>query len=185
MSNANEVEAAAWRRIEDRQQITDGLHLYCRALDRCDESLLRSLFHADSVHSHGAYQGSSSDFCRFAMELLHKLEKTQHLLGNIVIELAGETAYSESYFHAHHRIAKGTPGFGPFITHRADVDEDIIIAGRYLDRWQRREGVWKIARRIGVHDWEQWSVADERDLITLPPQGRSRRDLQDPVYLRE
>ena len=30
------------RHIEDRQEIADKLHLYCRALDRVDENLLRS-----------------------------------------------------------------------------------------------------------------------------------------------
>jgi len=172
------------RHIEDRQEIADKLHLYCRALDRVDENLLRSVFHPESQHSHGSFQGLSADFVGFAMQVITGLDRTHHMLGNVVIELEADRAFSEAYFIAYHRIGKDRPPFGPFITHRPGVDEDIIISGRYLDRWERRDGVWKIARRIGVHDWEQWRDADERDLPTLPSSGRGRRDHLDPVYLR-
>ena len=42
-----------------KQAITEVIHRYARAIDRLDESLLRSVFHPGSSHNH-FYQGPSS-----------------------------------------------------------------------------------------------------------------------------
>jgi hypothetical protein len=168
--------------LKARADITEVCHRYCRALDRVDEPLLRSVFHPDSQHAHGPFKGPSSDFCGFAIDLLRNLERTQHLLGNVSIVLKGDTAYVESYFQAWHRVAKGKDGPGLLDKHDKSVDEDIIIGGRYIDRFERRAGEWKIAQRTGVHEWEQWSKADERHFPLMGPDEIGRRDQSDPVY---
>jgi len=166
--------------LKARADISEVCNRYCRALDRVDDAMLRSVFHPDSTHQHGPFKGPSSDFCGFAIALLRDLVRTQHLLGNVSIELKGDTAYVESYFLSYHRIAKGKKGNGVFVTHDTSIDEDILIGGRYIDRFERRDGVWKIANRTGVHEWEQWSKADERHFPLMGPDGR--RDRSDPVY---
>ena len=60
----------------DLEEIRRKLNLYCRALDRIDETLLRSLFHPDSQHAHGPYRGPSSEFCNFAIEVVRSLSST-------------------------------------------------------------------------------------------------------------
>ena len=44
-----------------RQEITDVLHRYCRAVDRRDPDLLRSVYHPDATDDHGVYAGRSTD----------------------------------------------------------------------------------------------------------------------------
>lgn len=168
--------------LKARADITELCHRYCRALDRVDDTMLRSVFHPDSAHQHGPFKGSSSDFCGFAISLLRELVRTQHLLGNVSIEFKGESAYVESYFLAYHRIARGIEGAGVFLKHDKSIDEDILIGGRYIDRIERRNGVWKIAHRTGVHEWEQWSKADERHFPLMGADEIGRRDRSDPVY---
>ena len=87
--------------------ISDVVYKYCRAIDRLDRELLESVFHEDSVHHHGSYEGPSAQFCDFAFDILSKLDQSQHLIGNILIEVDGDFAWSESYWTAYHRIAKG------------------------------------------------------------------------------
>jgi catechol 2,3-dioxygenase-like lactoylglutathione lyase family enzyme len=170
----------------DLEEIRRKLHLYCRALDRIDEPLLRSLFHPDSQHAHGPYQGPSSDFCGFAMQVVRSLSGTSHHLSNITIDLAGPAAHTEAYFLAVHRMDKGKVIEGYWSAHDPKIDEIAEVGGRYIDRWEKRAGVWKIARRIGVHDWERWTPTDipaahARQTAVVSP----ARSNADPVYRRE
>jgi hypothetical protein len=66
---------------------------------------------------------------------------TQHFIGNLLIEVDGDSASSETYFVARQRF--GHDG----------MDYDFVIAGRYLDRWERRGGAFRISSRTLVWDW--------------------------------
>jgi hypothetical protein len=168
--------------MRSRQQIADLCHLYCRALDRVDEALLRSVFHPDSTHHHDLFQGPSAEFCGYAIELLKTLDRTQHLLGNILIEFSGDVATAESYFLAYHRVAAGTRGPGMFANHDLSIAEDVYVGGRYVDRFERRDGIWKIAHRTGIHEWETWQAASDRHFPVMEDGGKGHRDGTDIVY---
>ena len=75
--------------LMSRAQITEVVIRYVRAIDRLDEAMLRSCFHADARHRHGAFDGLSADFCTRAMEICRDLRATHHQLGPVSIELAG------------------------------------------------------------------------------------------------
>ena len=56
-----------------------------------------------------------------------------------------------------------------------------MIAGRYIDRYEMREGVWKIAYRSERNDWSRMSPANDIYFDSAPDGLRgSRRD--DAVY---
>jgi len=150
--------AGAVADIGARGEISEVMVRYCEALDRRDVVLLRSCFHADSTHDHGGFVGPSMEFCDHAMALLAQLVATQHLLGNISIKVAGDTATASSYFQAYHRM----PSHGAMVFPQARPDEDVFIGGRYLDRFERRDGAWKIARRNGILDWWRFEAAADR-----------------------
>lgn len=165
-----------------KQEITERIVTYCRAIDRCDRALLESVFHDDSMHDHGPYKGPSSTFCDFAMKLLGKLEYTTHQASNILIHMIdADNALSETCFNAYHRIAAGvvdpaTPD------HDLSIDEDLWIAGRYIDHFQRRRGEWKIAKRTGIHDWVRWAPAGDRGFAKTPASDRGHRFPDDLTY---
>lgn len=156
----------------DRQAITEILYLYCRACDRADEVLLRSLFHADSRHRHGGFDGLSQDFAGFAMKIIGKAKATKHVLTNVSIELDGDVAFAESHYSAYHRATNRDTG----------LEEDNFSGGRYLDRFERRNGGWKIAARVGLIDYEKFQAPTERGAAQLPPAARSRRLGEDALY---
>ena len=60
---------------------------------------------------------------------------------------------------------------------------DILIGGRYLDRYERRQGNWKIARRSLALDWCRVvpvNAEDYREFAAGAPLGRA--DTDDPSY---
>jgi SnoaL-like domain len=59
----------------------------------------------------------------------------------------------------------------------------VVIGGRYLDRYERRGGSWKFARRALALDWCRIDPVDpaaDREFAAGAPAGRP--DGQDPSY---
>ena len=156
--------------VADRQAIYDQLVRYCRAVDRCDEAELRSVYHPDAYDDHGEYQGDVDGFVAFVQqEVQARFRTTMHKLGNVLIEIDGDVAQSESYAVTHHIRAEDG----------RDVD-DLIIGIRYVDRFERRHGEWRIARRELRFEWQRLEALDPLDASwTLGCQGP-----EDPVYAR-
>jgi 3-phenylpropionate/cinnamic acid dioxygenase small subunit len=140
--------AGAVRRLADRQEIADLLARYTAALDTRDWELLESCFAAEPVFVHpgGRLEGFPAILDR-TRTALTPLTATQHLLGNIVAEVSGDTARSVCYFQAQH-VRAGTPG-----------GETYIIAGRYEDTLSRTAGDWKITERAQTYLWRDGNRA--------------------------
>ncbi|WP_332772145.1 nuclear transport factor 2 family protein [Phenylobacterium sp.] len=164
--------------LASRAEVAEVAARYCRAFDRCDEALLASCFHPDATHEHGAFKGLSRDFCALGLAAVRQVVLTHHQLGQVSIELDGERAWVESYFTSYHRFgAEPPPGGAP--------REDRIMGGRYVDRFERRDGVWRIAHRQGVNEWLRYEPASDRGFFDRPASERGRRDRGDPVYRRD
>jgi hypothetical protein len=111
------------------------------------------------------------------MEICRGLRATHHQLGPVSIELAGETAFTEVYFTSHHRFGAVPPPGG-------EPHQDRFMGGRYVDRFERRDGVWKIAERQGINDWLRYEPSSDGGFWDGPPEQRGRRDHEDPAYRR-
>ena len=194
LGSAEDVDSRV-RALFDKQACAEVMMTYCRAIDHRDEALLRGVFHPDSYHRHG-FNGPSSDpsrpsapgkpgdFVAFALAVLATHKYTHHQLGNVFIELEGDgvTAYTEAYFTAYHRMrAKGDPLAA---ADAFDTEMDLWVGGRYLDRMEKRHGIWKIASRIGTTDWTRVEPPAPRGEANLPPHMRSLQSREDVVYLR-
>jgi 3-phenylpropionate/cinnamic acid dioxygenase small subunit len=158
--------------LADKQEIAEVLYRYARGCDRADEQALRDCFHSDSRHDHGGFVGLSHDFVDRAMAIVRPLKACKHLIGNVMIELAGDAAVSECHFWAHHRRVDARTG----------AEEDFFTGGRYLDRFERRGGVWKIATRKGVADFERFDAPSDRQMWSLPPDKIGGKHPDDPLY---
>jgi hypothetical protein len=130
-----------------REEIRALSGAYMRGLDRLDAALLRSVFHDDATTDYGFFQGAPDAFVAMAMGALRSHAANHHMLGQINLRLEGDAAFGEVYFQAFHRIA--TDG----------KDFDLFIAGRYVDRYEKRGGAWKIAFRAEVNDWARTEPA--------------------------
>lgn len=133
--------------IEDllaRQEIADVILRYARGIDRLDLELVRSCYHPDAYDDHGAFKGPIDEFIEAARSFLPKWTATQHFMGNMLIEVDGDSARAETYAVAYHRREDGE-GSG----------KDDIMGIRYVDRFEKREGEWKIAHRVVVNEWRR------------------------------
>jgi hypothetical protein len=177
----------------DKQAIADGVMTYARAIDRLDEAMLRSVFHPDSQHAHGfvgpssdpsipSSPGKPGDFVAYAFDVLNTHVRTHHQLGNLFIELDGDDAYVETYFTAYHRMrAKGDPQAAP---NAFDTEMDFWVGGRYLDRFQKRDGIWKISHRTGLTDWMRTEPPCDQGYLDTPAELVGHRGEKDLVYRR-
>src|SRR5262249_19236138 len=148
----SEVDArlqAQVRLLMDKQEIHDQMMRYARGFDRGDMNLVASVYWPDAVdivsadrYSLGADMGK-----RPAGSGPKPTEKRkqlgQHFVGNELIDVEGDTAYAESYFMSNTPMERDGE---EYTRHRA---------GRYLDRWERRNGSWKLAYRAIVDDWDR------------------------------
>jgi len=149
-------------------QIKDVHIRYCRANDRRDEGLMRSCFHPDAVialHKDLDVEG----FIALGREILGQYVVTWHNTGNQLVEVRGDVAMAEHYTISSHRIAASADG----------PERDWIAHGRYIDRMERRDGVWKIARRKLVVDYTRMDPVGE---AVSPASGGGMRDRSDPSY---
>jgi hypothetical protein len=69
-----------------------------------------------------------------------------------------------------------------FPDHDLSIAEDLFIAGRYIDHFEKRNGQWKIAKRYGIHDWVEWSPASDRGFSAIPASQRGQRCPDDRTY---
>lgn len=125
------------RRLIDKDQITDVMARYLRGVDRCDEVLIASAYHPDAVDEHSYQRLSGTEVGPFLVDRMRTLYKaTLHCQLNSRIEVHGNVAHGETYFVAW--------------LLRADNGDEVIDQpeGRYIDRFERRDGEWRIAHRI-------------------------------------
>jgi hypothetical protein len=146
---------------------------YSRGVDRYDFDLVRSCYWPDGTDDHGSFVGPVDDFIPFVRVALERFERTMHFLGNMLIEvdLAGDVARAETYCVAYHRFddAAGHP-------------TDMWAGLRYVDRFERRNGEWRIQSRVCAYEWRRTDLVE--------PQGRDfgaayvigRRGPEDAVY---
>ena len=162
------VTTAEVARLLDKQAIYEVLVRYCRAIDRLDEELLSTVYHPDAWDDHGTFRAAAPDAVRELITRVRSLSKSSmHSITNVLIELHGDSARSEAHFIAWMRFDRER---NEFIR---------ALGGRYLDQFERRGGVWRIANRVVVQEWCRIDpVTEEWKSLPLFHQGqRSRSDL--------
>ncbi|MDD9969385.1 MAG: nuclear transport factor 2 family protein, partial [Myxococcales bacterium] len=140
MSNPNSAERA--HKLEamlQQHEIRECLTSFSRGIDRFDRALFISAFHDDAVIAAGPFVGGPDDLYDWA-QAMHEQGQlaTHHNLLNHTCEIEGDVAHSELYYL--------------FVGRNRD-DSNWIAGGRYIDRLERRAGVWKIALRTNAIEW--------------------------------
>jgi hypothetical protein len=155
------------RAVADRQQISDFIYRYCRSVDRLDIALGHSIWHEDGIADYGAevYQGKGRGSIDHICTQHGHLLMHSHQMSNIVIELDGDRAGSESYVTATLRIKRG------------EQLKQMMVWSRYVDQWTRRDGRWGLQHRLAIRDFDEI-----RDVTAMYHHDVGRRDSTDPSY---
>lgn len=129
-----------------RAEIADVLARYQHACDRGDRALMRTCYHPDAVDNHGRANGPVDEVLAFLGRYGAELRATYHFMGapHIAVEVEGDPdkAFAETYCLYRRELL--------------DPEAQILMQGlRYFDVFERRDGVWRIAHRTVLLDWEQ------------------------------
>lgn len=106
---------------------------------------MASVYHPDGTDDHGTFKGLGSDFAVYATDILRKhAVATSHVIGDSLYDVIDESTVDvETQVTAVHRC-------------REDDGSEYLerFGGRYFDRFERRDGDWKIAERRLTWDWD-------------------------------
>ncbi len=138
--------------VLDKQEINDVLQRYCRTMDWLDEPGQASCYWPDADIDFGFFTGRADAFVPMVMEHEQQAVKRWHLAAGAIIKLDGDSAQVESY-----GISVGSSG--------AD-EPSRMYGGRYLDDFEKRNGEWRISRRMYILDWSK-SFTDESGATKL------------------
>jgi ketosteroid isomerase-like protein len=138
-----DAPADALRALVDKDKIRELGLLYCRAVDRKDVALLRTLYTEDATDTHGdTFDGPAAAYCDFIETSVPHMPYSGHHVCNHLIALDGDEADGEIYAIATHVIPDRKGGWF----------EDIRWV-RYIDRYRRApDGFWRFAKRIVTYD---------------------------------
>ncbi|WP_156296552.1 nuclear transport factor 2 family protein [Mycobacterium paragordonae] len=159
------------RHIEDRMAILDCVMNQARGHDRHDADLMASVYSEDGVDEHGPVVNTGPEYGKWANNVHSKVfEDHLHNITTHTCEINGDEAHAESYVIGAMR-AKG----GKVMS---------LMGGRYLDRLERRDGVWKIALRRCTVEW--MTTCDSSVMTSGAIDGfvKGKWDRTDPSYFR-
>jgi hypothetical protein len=152
----------------DKQALHELMMRFCRGIDRLDPEVVLSTYHPDAVDDHGPFKGSPEEFVRWMIdEWAPGLEMASHSVTNERFNIEGDVAFGEC-----------TIVFFGRLTEQRGVRFGVA---RYLDRYERRHGEWRISYRTVVSDG-LGVLRPENGLPVLEGYPSGRRDREDLSY---
>ncbi len=159
--------------LQAREEIGDVIKRLARGTDRLDEQLMASCYHPDGFDDHNSFRGSGTEFAAWVCQVLPHFAATMHFIGSPYIRLDGDVADVDTYCVAHHIERRGTDG----------RQQDMILGLRYVDRFERRDGRWLIAKRVCAFDWTYKVPFDPEAQFAFEPDFTvGARDRSDITY---
>ncbi len=129
------------RQLLDERDIHNCILRYARAVDRFDLDGIRACYHPDGRDEHGSFSGGVDEFVDWLARVLPRNDVTVHTLSNVLIDFDPsdpDRARAETYGVAEHHAASGVP------------NNNMTTWFRYVDRFERRDGEWRIADRTCI-----------------------------------
>ena len=159
--------------LMSRLEIIDCINRIARGVDRLDRDIFASGYHTDAVLDFGTHIGSPEQHMDFFFALHATAQTaTAHTICNHTCEIDGDTAHTETYYIYGSENTSGTP-----VT---------LAGGRYVDRFERREGRWAIVVRKCLTTWNITPDSDVSKQIAeaFKLVGHNGRDRGDMSYDR-
>lgn len=126
----------------DHFDIREVIEAYVDGCDRADTAAVKDVYHPDSWDDHGPMKMPGHEFAETCVQsLIDNWRTCNHLLGQSRIRVDADEAGAETYFFA--SLTRDTEA-------GAMLDQ---MVGRYIDRFERRDGVWRIKDRRCISEW--------------------------------
>jgi len=137
----------------DEREIRLVLYRRARATDSRDLEGALACYHEDSTEDHEGFDGPIREYLATASPVFvgeSPVDVNFHLIGNTDITVDRDDAHCESYFIC------------ALTTTENGTSRDYLNAGRYLDHFTRKDGVWRIQHRQCVYEWSHGTDTTDR-----------------------
>lgn len=153
----NDFHSDELARLVDKDAIRDVLARYARGVDRCDWDMVRSAYHDDAHDNHGGYQGGVTGLIEWIRRRHIHIEQSMHMLGNCLIDFHSPThAIAETYCASYQRYGEAArETIRLWIGDVELASDEYVYAAmtcRYVDRMEKRDGIWRIAGRVVIFE---------------------------------
>lgn len=121
---------------DDERDIQRALIRFARAMDDRDWNGLSQILAEDAIGDLGTGRLEGREaIIALIRGFLDDCGVTQHLIGNVLVDVDGDGATSRAYVHDLHLS-------------RSNPDLAFQTLGDYHDRWERRDGSWRLVERV-------------------------------------
>jgi ketosteroid isomerase-like protein len=152
--------------LEARTAIEDCLKRFARAVDRQDWKAAREAYHDGAFDDHGFFKGPPDAFLAHIEKLHQEQQHSMHFNTNVLIEFqARDRAFVETYVLVLQRLR----------------DRRVTASARYLDRFEKRDGQWRVMHRTLV--FGDMVSEPMREPPSFPPEFTvQKHGMDDPLY---
>jgi ketosteroid isomerase-like protein len=163
--------------LEARTAIEDCLKRFARAVDRQDWAAAREMYHQDAWDDHGFFKGPPDAFLAHIEKLHEQQDHSMHFNTNVLIEFQSkERAFVETYVLVLQRFVAGAPNVPAGAAGLRN-----LASARYLDRFEKRKGEWRVAHRTLV--FGDLVAEPMKEPQRFPPEFTvQKHDLTDALY---
>lgn len=170
------------QRLRAEDEIKRVLQLYCRGVDRREFDLVRGVYHTDAMDYHGPYNGNIDGLIQWMTRRHEGVAQSMHLLGNCLIDWRGDdVALVETYCVTYQRLKQGDGASTSDVGLKVGGSgQQTQVRCRYLDRFEKREGAWKIANRVVAY--ESLLLEDAPESPFAEGMQMATRGRDDPLY---
>ena len=135
------MESDSLARLLDERAIERALILFARAMDERDWATMERILAEDAEGDFGTGRVTGrSAVVGLVRGFLDNCGVTQHLIGNVVIDVSGDRATSRAYIRDVHLDSTNDPA------------TRMYTLGDYRDTWQRAaDGSWSLVERVKIN----------------------------------
>lgn len=127
------------QQLADREAIRECVLRYSRGVDRLDAEQMKSAYWPEATDDHGRFVGNGHEFADRVVGTHDRWAASMHCNYNHSIEFDDATHARGEIYNVTYLLPKDG---GPWS----------VWLGRYLDRYECRDGDWRIIHRICVHE---------------------------------
>ena len=148
------------------QAVRKAATCYSRGVDRSDLELLKSAFHDDAEVRYGSYDGHYEEFCKTVVDGQAGMDYTTHTVVNEYYDIDSDNNKGKGEIYV--------------LAFLSMAGSEYLVAGRYIDHYECRDGDWRITLRQYIYDWSRtgdFSGSDPNGLFeSLTYRGKHTMD---------
>ena len=148
--------------LQDQLAISALMQSWALARDTGDWGKLRATAHPGAAMTTTWFDGSFEAFVASCQTSFGKGSRSQHFLGGTAAEIRGARAIAQTRMSINVR------------SQLDGVEVDAVCSGRFFDRVEKRDGVWRIARRSVIYEKDRIDPVDPNAKISLDPELLAR-----------